>query len=196
MRRMAISVEGPTEREFVNRVLRPHLVAFGWHVVRPVSMDGGISLRRIRDDLRILAEDYELVTTLYDLYGFQGKDGRDADELEAEIARVVGHVPHLIPYVQKHEFEAYLFCEPDTVVDFFQDPTSLSTLRNALEGRQSPEDINDGHATCPSRRLARAFPAYNKLAHGPLIAEQIGLARIRASCPRFATWVQKLEDAA
>ena len=32
-----------------------------------------------------------------------------------------------------------------------------------------------------------------KRLHGPLIAERIGLPGLRAKCPHFAAWVEKLE---
>lgn len=37
------------------------------------------------------------------------------------------------------------------------------------------------------------YPSYRKALHGPQIALRIGLAAIRARCPRFAAWLARLE---
>lgn len=44
MTRLAISVEGATEREFVSRILAPHLRQAGWVDVKPVDIGGNVSL--------------------------------------------------------------------------------------------------------------------------------------------------------
>ncbi len=64
----------------------------------------------------------------------------------------------------------------------FHNTSATSSLRKAW-------DIH----TAPSRRLQRAFPRYDKRIHGPLIANRIGLDRMRAECPRFGSWLQKIE---
>ena len=37
------------------------------------------------------------------------------------------------------------------------------------------------------------FPDYRKRLHGPLVAEDIGLATMRRQCPRFGDWMARLE---
>lgn len=194
MKTLCISVEGPTEREFVNRVLRPHLHEFGWTIVKPISLGGGVSLRRVRDEIRRLAQQFNYVTTLYDLYGFQGRDGRDAEAMEAAIHTVVGQVPNLLPYVQRHEFEALIFANPQLVSDHFGDTTGLKYLQQTLQQCGAPEEINHGFDTCPSRRLKRAFSAYDKVRHGAVLTEKIGLTILRTTCPRFGEWLTALEN--
>ncbi len=51
MMRLGISVEGATEREFVTHVLRPHLIKYGWDVVKPVSLGGSVSFSRVKNEL-------------------------------------------------------------------------------------------------------------------------------------------------
>jgi hypothetical protein len=69
----------------------------------------------------------------------------------------------------------------------------LAQLRKDVEGT-APEDVNDGAATtAPSKRLKAAIPSYQKTTHGPLVAEQVGLTKLRARCTRFSTWVEHLE---
>jgi hypothetical protein len=194
MKTLAISVEGPTEREFVNRVLKPHLQNFGWSVIKPVSLDGGVSMRRVREEIRLLAQRFHYVTTLYDLYAFDGHDGRDAQALESAIHEAVGPVPNLLAYVQRHEFEALLFADPQRVADHFPDKDGLKQLQKALQQCGAPENINHGFDTCPSRRLKRAFASYDKVRHGAELTAQIGLAQVRNACPRFGAWLTKLEN--
>ena len=56
-----------------------------------------------------------------------------------------------------------------------------------------PEEINDGETTAPSKRLQSLYPSYDKILFGPLIAQRIGLDRLRQECPHFRDWVAKLE---
>jgi hypothetical protein len=53
MTRLGISVEGATEREFVSRVLRPHLALFQV-AVTAVDLRGNVSLDKIRGALPAL----------------------------------------------------------------------------------------------------------------------------------------------
>jgi hypothetical protein len=60
----------------------------------------------------------------------------------------------------------------------------------------SPELINQGATTAPSKRLAKIIPNYNKL-KVPLasqVLEKIGLAKIREKCPHFNQWITQLEN--
>ncbi len=196
MMRLGVSVEGPTEREFVNRVLQPHLKSFGWDMVKPVlfgNSGGGVSLHRFRDEIRLLSTNYEQVTTLYDLYRFVGREGRDAEAMEQVMAEVAGGVANLIPYVQRYEFEALIFSDPETLAYEFSEPNSLKKLSDVLIQFGSPENINHDFHNVPSRRLQRIFPTYDKVVHGALLANKIGLPRISRQCSRFANWLAKLE---
>lgn len=194
MKRLAISVEGPTEREFVNRVLKPYLLNLGWDMVKPVPLFGSISLNRLKTELRHLSEQFECVTTLYDLYGFEKLEGRSAAEIESAMAAVVGNVPRLIAYVQQHEFEALLFADVASVAAEFSEVTNgLQSLQRILNECGQPEEINHGYNTCPSRRLKKLFQSYDKVRHGAMLAEKIGLERIKNECPRFAEWLGRLE---
>lgn len=99
-----------------------------------------------------------------------------------------------VPFVVMHEFEGLLFSDcaafargiarTDLERDFQQ-------IRNAFE---TPEDINDSPAHCPSRRVENLVPGYEKPLLGALAALEIGLEQIRANCPHFAYWMQQLES--
>ena len=50
--------------------------------------------------------------------------------------------------------------------------------------------------TAPSKRITQILPHYNKVVHGPQIAQTVGLPTIRRECPRFSAWVTRLESLA
>lgn len=195
MIRLGISVEGGTEREFVSRLLRPHLAEFGVHATA-VDLRGNVSLDKIGGALPALLGGFDYVSTLYDFYGFKGREGRSIAELEAAIHGLasIEQQRRFAPYVQQYEFEALLFAVPQPAVDWLQGAAGqLNALRQAVKDCGSPELVNDSVETSPSHRLKKLFPGYDKKLHGPEITELAGLAAIRAGCPRFSAWVSHLE---
>jgi uncharacterized protein DUF4276 len=72
----------------------------------------------------------------------------------------------------------------------------LNKLRSVLDEAGSPEMIDDGSDTAPSKRLKKIFPQYQKAANGLLIAQRIGLDPIRSKCGHFNDWISKLENLA
>jgi len=58
----------------------------------------------------------------------------------------------------------------------------------------SPESINDGLTTAPSKRLKTNIPVYDKVNDGAELSSLIGLAAIRGKCPRFNAWLSTLES--
>ena len=74
MTRLGISVEGATEREFVSRLLRPHLARFGV-TATAIDLRGNVSLDKIRGVLPALLGGFDRVSTLYDFYRFKGRGG-------------------------------------------------------------------------------------------------------------------------
>ncbi|MDX1654557.1 MAG: DUF4276 family protein [Candidatus Competibacteraceae bacterium] len=195
MIRLGISVEGTTEREFVNRVLAPYLAGLQVYT-QPIAMNGSVSLDRIRTEMRPLLCSFDWVTTLYDLYAFKKRSGRSAEQLETAMQSIVKGFGQgkLVPYVQIYEFEALMFAGPEETAEELGNPALADQIRDAVQQCGSPEAVNDGYETCPSRRLKRLFPHYNKKLHGPVIAQRIGLERLRQACPRFGQWLAKLED--
>ena len=61
------------------------------------------------------------------------------------------------------------------------------------DGVATPEDINERPEYAPSTRIKSLFPAYKKTLHGPTAAARIGLDRIRAECPHFNAWMDRIE---
>lgn len=222
MRRLNLVVEGQTEEGFVNQVLAPHLATLGIVAVarcvttrrdrhRPdlVHRGGLPSYGKARRDLgRWMAEDAGAVfTTMFDLYAlpedFHGfEDARRLVDpyqrvafLEAALADdVKDH--RLIPYLQLHEFEALLFCDPEKFDwEYLEHEQAITRLIEIAEAHDSPELINDDPETAPSKRIVRHIPeyAFQKASAGPLIAQRIGIERMRERCPHFAEWLGRLE---
>ena len=99
-----------------------------------------------------------------------------------------------IPYVQQHEFEALLFSDPSAFEAAMPGERSIvGQLTQIRHQFASPEDIDNGPATAPSKRIGALWPAYQKPIDGLLVAQRIGLPTMRRECPGFHRWVSKLE---
>ncbi len=203
MIRLAISVEGPTEEEFVNRLIAGHLRAEGIET-RPVSLGGNITVARLAQEMvNLFWQRYHFVTSLIDFYGFRDKGNQTICQLEQAVFDEVDRLIRrsweqrvVFPYVQRYEFEALLFSDTDGFSMLGLpgiDEACLESLRWIRNHFDTPEDINDDQATAPSKRIEALIPRYRKRLHGPLVAEAAGLGRIRTECPRFDGWVTRLE---
>jgi hypothetical protein len=215
-KRALILVEGQTEERFVKDVLAPEFFARNLFfsptllVTKRVKdgphFKGGVtSYQRFRNDLRRLLKDSgALVTMLLDYYGLpsdfpgmltrpQGTALQCVTHVERAIHEELGSPSNFLPFLAVHEFEAWLFASPyelpRTMTQAGKQP-EFAKVRDAFD---SPEEIDDGPTTAPSKRIAALFPAYSKKLHGPLTAQRIGLERIRTECPHFASWLGKLE---
>jgi hypothetical protein len=217
-------VEGQTEETFVRSVLLEHLAQKGvWAAVRCVETSRDKRRHRIyrggmldyqrarRDILRWMKEDQNedaFFTTMFDLYAlpsdfprFAG-GGRLTDpaarvrELEAGFKDDINH-PRFIPYIQLHEFEALLLADPPKFDwEFIEHEQAISRLVELAGSVETPEHIDDGPETAPSKRIIKEIPEYEhrKASAGPVIASKIGLDVLRARCPHFHSWVQALES--
>lgn len=220
MTRLYVLVEGYTEKEFVKQVLEPHLQAYGvWvhTIIVQTSRDadghknaGGGKWRHWRRDLEILTAQQTgpavRFTTLFDLYGLPSDfpeleqhtadpdTSRRAEKLAAAMARAVPD-SRLIPYIQRHEFEALVLAGLNVLATLLDDATDIKGVQalRAILQRQAPEDINDGPLTAPLKRLKQHIPSFRKTVHGLLTVQGAGLVVLRQACPCFNAWVQKLE---
>lgn len=226
MARLLIHVEGQTEEDFVNEVLRDQLLAKGYDAVG-ARIVGNARLRRrggirswpsVRRDIvnHLKGDPGCIATTMVDYYGLP-QEGAAAwpgraragglgpldrapyveaallDDLAAEMGNRL-QPDRFVPFVVMHEFEGLLFSDcaafstgigrPDLEVDFRE-------IRNQFP---TPEEINDSPLTAPSKRVEALVPGYQKPLLGALAALEIGLARIRAECPHFSAWIEKLES--
>lgn len=218
-------VEGSTERTFANVVIGPHLANFGVYLYKPILIANarrhgqvhrggvGYSYQTLHDDIAGFARgqqaDDVYFTTMIDFFrihrDFPGRHEPEAQPPHSPHDRVA-HLQHrfaddigdtrFIPFIQLHEFEAYLFCGPDHfAASFPQARSEIEALSHIANGVATPEEINDGPTTAPSKRIEAIFPSYGrgKVAIGPRVAELIGLSTIRSKCPHFDAWLTRLE---
>ncbi len=101
-----------------------------------------------------------------------------------------------IPYVQLHEFEAFLLVEPDRLLGMYPEKgNAVSHLKKEI-GTMEPKTVNEAPDTAPSKRIIKHIPEYEgqKAQVGPLVAEDIGLYVLQNKCPHFDSWLSKLES--
>ena len=205
MIRLAISVEGQTEEEFVKHFLADPLQERGVEPTpvllgsaRGRSAGGNVWAERLVSEMTHLRHSFDAVTSLVDFYGFRRKGNKTVDELEEDLRQKLGHPWHpekVIPYVQRHEFEGLLFSDVSVFAGLVDAPDgSVEALRSIRSQFSTPEDINENKNTAPSKRIKMVVPRYEKKVDGPLLAMEIGLDKIRAACPRFNCWVTSLES--
>jgi hypothetical protein len=221
MIRLNIIAEGPTEENFVSRILTDHLGYFNISTsVHCVTTDeesktrGGIVkyeklkreiIGRLNHDRKPEAR----FTTMIDLYRLpedfprfeEAQQKSDPYEkvafLETGLLNDIKD-PRFMPYIQLHEFEALLLTDPTKFSGFFVEQEyekNIEKLVAMTQGFDGPELINDGAETAPSKRIEKVIPGYKKVKKdaGTLIAQGIGLEKIREKCHHFNEWLSKLE---
>lgn len=223
MARLLVIVEGETEETFVEEVLSSHLYAHGYLAVsaRRIGLGhrrGGIvgwpAARR--DILRHLKQDRAwLVTTMVDYYAlpqhgpkaWPGRaeagglpSARKAETVQnairADIATGMGKSfdpARFLPFVVMHEFEGLLFSDCARFAEGIGQPELAPDFQAIRDLFATPEEINDSPQTAPSKRVEALVPGYTKPLFGTLAALEIGLPAIRAECPHFRAWLERLE---
>jgi hypothetical protein len=223
MARLYLFAEGATELVFADTVLKPHLANVRVYLHPAVMIaharkkgrvhrGGGRKYLPMKNDiLRFLAQEKAadvFFTTMIDLYGIHADFPRldDAEKLrnapfnrvqflEQAFANDVSD-PRFLPHIQLHEYEAYLFSDPIWFGYFYNHcDKEIAALKAIAEKHASPELIDDGMHSAPSKRIVAQFPDYEdaKPAVGPVVAELIGLDTIRGNCPHFHAWLSRLE---
>jgi len=226
MKYLNIIVEGSSEEIFVKDVLSKHFAALkifvsarrirtGWDSINNKPAKGGL-LKYIKfrnDVLNWIESDRERPMTWYtsmlDLYAFPKDDQspytkaiqsivdpyQKIESLENAIKTNINH-PKFIPYVQLHEFEAFLLVNPDKLITMYPDALAgVNGIKKEI-GDMRPERINESQHTAPSKRIIKHIPNYEsqKAQVGPLVAEEIGIEKLRANCPHFDKWITTLEN--
>ena len=224
MVRLYLFAEGQTEQTFADISIKPHLAHHDVFMNRPrliaharkkgqVHRGGGRNYAPMKDDiLRSLKEDSNsdaFFTTMIDLYAihpdFPGL--AESEKLRQDPLQRVEFLEQrfaedicdrrFIPYIQLHEYEAYLFSDP-TCFEYLDAGRTkeIEALQAIASQYQTPELINDGQQTAPSKRIIAQFPDYGKAksAFGPQLAERIGLQVIRSKCSHFHKWLSRLES--
>ena len=208
MNSLGVVIEGKTEEAFVRNVLGEYLQQYQLEVAPTIigsansRGDGGgnVSINGLARDMIISSWHNDFVTSLVDFYGFTGKGEMTVDQLESQIInsiqKIVSDHPNLdifIPYVQMHEFEGLLFSNTSVFAEIDASEDSILQLEQIRTRFATPEDINDNSKTAPSKRLENLLRRYHKPRHGNIVAEAIGIDKMREECPRFDEWLKKLE---
>ena len=217
MTRLLMLVEGQSEEIFVKQTLAPHLAGHGVFV-QPIVLwtkrlgagggyRGGVSnWNQIRRSLLPLTFDTDAwITTLLDFYGLPedvpgyqealkpGNPRERVTGLEARLAAEINH-QRFIPFLALHEFEAWVFCNPHVIAKQFDRSDLAEKVVDAIVLAGEPELINHGKHTHHKARLQAMATGYKETSDGPTLMGKIGIVAIRAACPHFAVWLQRLED--
>ena len=218
MVRVHVICEGQTEETFVKEVLSKGLRGRAVHLLpalvgKPGHKGGALTSQRLVGDIRtrLLGDTTAYCTTLFDYYrltkGFPGREEALREQSTRDRARCIcsglteflgqslgeDALRRFVPYVQMHEFEGILFSNPVAFATGIGQPRLVSSLQAIRELFDTPEDINDGAETAPSKRISKLYPAYDKPLFGSLAAMEMGLDDIRKECPLFNEWVSTLE---
>ena len=223
MARLYLFAEGRTEQTFADTVLKPHLAEYGVFMHGPILIahahkkhrthrGGGRNFRAMQNDIvRLLKQEPKkdvFFTSMIDLYalhkGFPGAGEaeryrndpyRRVEALEESWAKETND-PRFIPHIQLHEYEAYLFSKISILSRYYEgQERTIKKLAEVADGLDSPELIDDGPGTAPSKRIIGHLPRYesDKSTVGVQAAEQIGLPTIRRRCPHFDRWIDRLQ---
>lgn len=215
MKKLFIMVEGQTEERFAKDILTDYffqndIIAQPIIVTTKIVNDGTnfrggwVSYSNTKRDILKLLSDSSVykVTTMLDYYGLPSdfpEWDRNSDcyksvsSAEAAFYSDVNHAKFL-PYLQLHEFEGIIFSSPEAIVNTLGGgkQAKLLEVKKHLEHYHSPEEINHGPETHPSKRLIKMFKDYNKPLHGSLIAQRTGLDQILKKCPHFKNWIDSI----
>jgi hypothetical protein len=209
MIRVALSVEGPTEREFCQYVLTPYFYKLGIDmtpIVITTSKEkcgrkhkgGCINIDRIKNEITKLLVSFDFVSTFYDFYGFKGiNEQTSIEDLEKELYELF-ESQKFMPYIQKYEFETLLFSKPEYYTEYFGDDKLSTQMQTIIDEFKDIENINNSRETAPSKRIEKLFgiydEKYNKVFYGSAILQDIGLEKVRSEAKRFSEWMKKIEN--
>jgi hypothetical protein len=211
--RLYVIAEGQTEQSFVRKILADHLghyqiSATARAVETSKGYRGGLTsyLKAKNDIIRWLKEDQSTdvrFTTMFDLYGLPSNfpsyetakhndPYKRVEILESALLEDIND-SRFIPYIQIHEFETLIFADPEKLAnEYLGYQNKIEPLRK-LSVEKSPEMINDGVDTAPSKRIIRLIPEYSKAVGGVNVVSAIGIDKLRTRCPHFNEWLEKLE---
>ncbi|MCR4811645.1 MAG: DUF4276 family protein [Bacteroidales bacterium] len=213
MKRLYIVVEGQTEQEFVNTLLRPYLNGYGILDVTPVLIKtskhgrgGHVNAEHLKNTINGLLRETNdrdlVVTTFVDFFRIPDNmpDYDTAKQISDSVLQVAVlekglaeaiHDWRFVPYIQRYEFEALIFSS-NVGFEKYCNEEQIKKTAAIVDAFKNPEDINSSPETAPSKRLKSIIPTYNKVILGNILALEIGMETIMDRCPRFATWLRDL----
>jgi Domain of unknown function (DUF4276) len=156
-------------------------------------------------ELRKLLRDSSttVLTTMLDYYAFPADAPGMADRpsgspydrvrhVESALAEMFGDT-RFLPNLVLHETEAWVIADCRRLGEVMGDPGPAAELGRIVRLESSPELVNDGDDTAPSKRILNAYPHYTKTIDGPLVIADAGLESIRSSCPHADNWLREIE---
>jgi hypothetical protein len=214
---VVVLVEGPTEQRFIKQLLAPYMAERGVYLTpiifdKPGEKGGDIKFARAKNDIgkHLKQRGETWITLLVDYYGIRGDwpgyaeskqqmdhTGKAAIMNQATAEEVQKLFPgqnpmtRYIPYVSMHEIEALYFSDPACLARMLG--VNQRLIDEILAECGEPEKINDHNTTAPSKRLEALSDRFKKTATGIAIATEIGIPKMRSSCPLFDAWLTKLE---
>lgn len=200
---ISIVCEGPTEVDFIKKKLNKEYFNPINISLKPIainktahqqSLEGNISVDRLVTFVK--KAEFKIVTTLVDFYGFKKTDKKTPHEIEEELEARVNQ-EFFIPYLQVHETEALWFSDKNAIAGAKNaNDQQQRMLSDIIQQYPNPEDINDSRETAPSKRLEKIFTDYKKIIDGNHIFDKISVKTMKSKCPRFAEWLDTIEEKA
>ena len=210
--------EGRTEEIFIKSLLAPYLARAGVYMTttiltKPGQNGGDVRFSRAKNDIeRHLKQRRETwLTLLVDYYGIKsdwpGYKESKREPQPVSKARVMNEATRkrvnelfkaqnserrFIPYVSMFEFEALLFSDAKILAQKLN--VQLKDVAKILSKCGEPEKINDKSQTAPSKRLEALSGRFKKTTTGISVAQEIGIDKMRGSCPIFNEWITQLEN--
>lgn len=215
---VVVLVEGLTEKIFVELLLSPYLTRVGVNLTSTIltksgQKGGDVRFARAKNDIeRHLKQRKETwLTLLVDYYGIKSdwpgyqdskrttQPSSKAQAMNEATRKRVNELfgdhdseRRFIPYVSMFEFEALLFSDAKILAQKLN--VQLKEVEKILSKFGGPEKINDNVQTAPSKRLETLSDRFKKTTTGISIAQEIGIDKMRCSCPIFNEWISKLEN--
>jgi hypothetical protein len=211
--------EGYTEESFTNNVLAPYMLNAAGLYLKPIvcvtkrtlskKHKGGISsYSKVRNDIRRFCAEHrrEHVTSMLDFYALPdetpGMDSISAfrdvykrvEHVESEIYKDIG-CENFIPNLMLHEFESIIFVNLEPLSQLYpQYAREIENLKTQREEFDTPEHIDLGRDTAPSKRILSAIWEYDKVIGGTITSLDIGMENIIKECRHFSEWIEKLRQ--
>ena len=218
MIRVHVICEGQTEEAFVKELMVEPFLAKGIIlspalIGKPGHKGGNFKFDRLLIDIknRLLGDVECYCTTFFDFYGlpeaFPGKSTTTHNdtiqqksqkinvELVNKLTRELGQdvMRRFIPFIQMYEFEGLLFSYPEKMALGMDKPNLIAHFQQISDNFTTPEHINNGAQTAPSKRIIRVIRGYEKPLMGVLAALEVGLDSMRENCQLFNQWLTDIE---
>ncbi len=221
MKHLYIIVEGETELEFVNRILKPYFISKGLNTHIQglmITMKGGghgvNNIEHFKKTIKPLLynENEPIITTMIDHYGINSEKKLpnytncikelDIEKrifcMEQSLTNAVNSIKEyrfFIPNIVRHEMETLLFANPEKGFELEKKEIRNEIIAICAE-IPNIEDINCTPQGAPSKRLIKIYnnnnQKYNKASLGVDIAELAGIDSILQKSPRFKSWIDKI----